>query len=181
MIEELRHEELPKMYPESKPEPLDLESQIINTIKGLKFQVTNGALPVQTITDYFNYHKSNESRLSYSRLGRILSSMGFRKTRISNGRSAIFWDDHLLSNDSSVVQPECGSLLERSGNPAEGGASADNALSQAEPESCQTDPLDLRYTLPPAKSLPKEIIPSDSNSSVSNACNSLPDNDLKEK
>ncbi|MGB8657870.1 MAG: hypothetical protein WCE90_08825, partial [Candidatus Zixiibacteriota bacterium] len=88
-IEAIRQEELPKMYPESKPEPLDLESQIIHTIKGLKYQVVNGTLTVKTITDYFNYGKSNERRLSYSRLGRLLSGMGFRKTRTSNGCSAI--------------------------------------------------------------------------------------------
>ena len=206
MIEKVRQEELPKMFPESAPEPLDLESQIINTIKGLEYQVTNGTLPVQTITDYFNYHKPNEIRLSYSRLGRILSAMGFRKTRISNGRSAIFWDDRLLSDDSPGVQKlasASGSLLERSGNPAEGGASAsgsllersenpaegrasasdngmnrmvytdgeastDNEISQDASDSCQTDSTEGDAAI-------------SSNSSVSNVCNSLPDNDLREK
>jgi len=179
MIEEVRQEELPKLYPESKPEPIDLESQIIDTIKGLKYQVTNGALPVKTITDYFNYGKSNESRLTYSRLGRILSTMGFRKTKTSNGCSAIFWDDQLLTNESPEVQPECGSLLERSGNPAEGGASADN--SPAVLETCLTDPTEKRYTLPSPSSLPKGEVTSGSNSSVSNVPNSLPDNGLEEK
>jgi len=94
MIEEVRQEELPKLYPES--EPVDLESQIINTIKGLNYQVKNGALPVKTITDYFNYGKSEESRLSYHRVGRILSNMGFRKVMTHNGSYAILWDDNLL-------------------------------------------------------------------------------------
>ena len=180
MLQELREEQAQIQNPESKSEPVDLESRIIDTIKSLYYQVNNGVLPVKTITDYFNYGKPDEIRLSDSRMGRMLSNMGFRKTRIANGRSAIFWDDQLLSNGFGV-QPECGSLSERSGNPAEGGTSANNALSQAAPESCQTDPLDLRYTLPPPKSLPKEIISSDSKSSVSNVCNSLPDNNLKEK
>jgi hypothetical protein len=96
MIEEVRQEELPKLYPESKPEPVDLESQIINTIKGLNYQVKNGALPVKTITDYFNYGKSEESRLTYHRVGRILSNLGFRKARTHNGSYAILWDDNLL-------------------------------------------------------------------------------------
>jgi hypothetical protein len=97
MIEEVRQEELPKLYPESEPEPVDLESQIINTIKGLNYQVKNGALPVKTITDYFNYGKSEESRLSYHRVGRILSNLGFRKAMTHNGSYAILWDDNLLS------------------------------------------------------------------------------------
>jgi len=316
MIEEVRQEELPKLYPESKPEPIDLESQIINTIKELEYQVTNGTLPVKTITDYFNYGKPDKSRLSYSRLGRILSALGFRKARTSNNCSAIFWDDQLLSDislgvqklasanpanggasahSSPEVQPECRSLLERSGNPANGGtsapaiggasadsspavqsecasllersgnpanggtsapakggasadsspavqsecasllersgnpaiggtsapakggasahsspavqsecasllergenpangvnriahtnggASADDETSQAAPESCLTDPTEHRYTLPPPSNLPKGIDTSGSNSSVSNVCNSLPDNDLEEK
>ena len=151
-IENIRNEELPKLYPESKPEPLDLESQIINTIKGLKYQVTNGTLPVKTITDYFNYGKSNESRLSYSRLGRLLSGMGFRKTRTSNGCSAIFWDDQLLSNESPGV-----------------------------PESCQKDPAEDSSTLPNDPSLPKVETTTSSNSSVSNVRNFWPDNGLEEK
>ena len=151
-IEEIRQEELPKLYPESKPEPLDLESQIINTIKGLKYQVVNGTLTVKTITDHFNYRKSNEGRLSYSRLGRLLSGMGFRKTRTSNGCSAIFWDDQLLSNQSPGV-----------------------------PESCQKDPAEDSPTLPTDSSLPKEKVSTSSNSSVSNVRNFLPDNGLEEK
>jgi hypothetical protein len=152
MIEEVRQEELPKLYPESKPEPLDLESQIIDTIKGLKYQVVNGTLTVKTITDHFNYRKSNEGRLSYSRLGRLLSGMGFRKTRTSNGCSAIFWDDQLLSNESPGV-----------------------------PESCQKGPAEDSPTLPTDSSSPKGEATTSSNSSVSNVRNFLPDNGLEEK
>jgi hypothetical protein len=179
MIEEVRQEELPKLYPESKPEPIDLESQIINTIKGLYYQVTNGTLPVKTITDRFNYGKPDEKRLSNSRIGRILSAMGFRKTRISNGRSAIFWDDRLLSDDPPDVQSESGGLSERSEITAESGAPADN--SPEVDEAFPTDPTEKRYTLPPPSSLPRPMVASDSNSTVSNVCNSLPDNDLEEK
>jgi hypothetical protein len=93
-IEAIRNQELPKLYPE--PEPLDLESQITETIRELKHHVTNGILPVKTITDTFNQGKSKQSQLTYSRLGRLLSAMGFRKTKTSNGSSAIIWDDQLL-------------------------------------------------------------------------------------
>jgi hypothetical protein len=165
-IEAIRQEELPKLYPESEPEPLDLESQIIHTIKGQKYQVTNGTLTVKTITDYFNYGKPNERRLSYSRLGRLLSNMGFRKTRTSNGCSAIFWDDQLLSNESLGVQKL---------------ASAEINKSPAVPESCQKDSAEDTHALPTDSSLPKEKVSAGSNSSVSNVHNSLPDNCLEEK
>ncbi len=97
-IEAIRNEELPKLYPET--EPLDLESQITNTIAGLKYLVTNGILPVKTITDTFNQNRSKESQLTYSRLGRLLSTMGFRKAKTPNGCSAILWNDQLLTQDA---------------------------------------------------------------------------------
>jgi len=101
-IETIRNEELPKLYPET--EPLDLESQITNTIVGLRYLVTNGILPVKTITDTFNQGRSKESQLTYSRIGRILSAMGYRKAKTPNGCSAIIWDDQLLTQntDSNV-------------------------------------------------------------------------------
>jgi len=101
-IEAIRNEELPKLYPQT--EPLDLESQITNTIAGLRYLVTNGILPVKTITDTFNQNRSKESQLTYSRLGRLLSTMGFRKAKTPNGCSAILWDDQLLTQntDSNV-------------------------------------------------------------------------------
>ena len=98
-IEAIRNEELPKLYPEST----NLEAQIQNTIIGLKQQVKNGILPVKTITDLktqnsgtFNQAKSKESRLTYHRIGRLLSSMGFRKAKTRTGTYAILWDDNLL-------------------------------------------------------------------------------------
>jgi len=99
-IETIRNEELPKLYPET--EPLDLESQITNTIAGLKYLVTNGILPVKTITDTFNQSRSKESQLTYSRLGRLLSTMGFRKAKTPNGCSAIIWNDQLLAQDAGI-------------------------------------------------------------------------------
>lgn len=92
-IEAIRQEELPKLYPE---EAVSLESQIQSTVLGLKYQVKNGILPVKTITDTFNQGRSKESRLSYHRIGRLLSTMGFRKAKTQRGCSAIIWDDKLL-------------------------------------------------------------------------------------
>jgi hypothetical protein len=85
----------------ASPQPPTLEAQIIKTIIRLKPQVKNGTLPVKTITDTFNRSRSKESRLTYHRIGRLLSSMGFRKARTRTGAYAILWDDDLLSQQKS--------------------------------------------------------------------------------
>ena len=110
-IEAIRQEELPKLYPE---EAVSLESQIQNTIIGLKHLVKNGILPVKIITDLktqnsgtFNQGRSKESQsqdpefgLTYRRIGGLLSSMGFRKAKTHAGTYAILWDDKLLSQNT---------------------------------------------------------------------------------
>jgi hypothetical protein len=96
-IEAIRQEELPKLYPE---EAVTLESQIQNTIIGLKLLVKNGILPVKIITDTFNQGRSKESHLTYRRIGGLLSSMGFRKAKTHAGTYAILWDDNLLSQNT---------------------------------------------------------------------------------
>ena len=94
-IDDIRTSELERLENlESKTE--NLQARILRTIIRLKYEVKNGMLPVKTITDAFNQGKSKESQLTYSRLGRLLSAMGFRKTKTSNGSSAILWDDQLL-------------------------------------------------------------------------------------
>jgi hypothetical protein len=113
LIESIGTDELKKLYPQT----FKLESQILNTIIGLKQQVKNGILPVKIITDTFNQGRSKESKLTYHRIGRLLSSMGFRKAKTRTGTYAILWDDNLLpkqesSNDEknekqSTVSPAC--------------------------------------------------------------------------
>jgi len=91
-IEAIRNEELPKLY----PQPNNLESRIMEVIIGLKPQVKNGILPVKIITDTFNQGRSKEIRLTYPRIGRLLSTMGFSKAKTPSGSSAIIWDDQLF-------------------------------------------------------------------------------------
>jgi hypothetical protein len=95
-IEAIRRNELRKLDRRS----VDLEDQIQRTILGLKHLVKNGILPVKIITDTFNQGKSEENRLTYHRIGRLLSTMGFRKAKTQNGSSAIIWHDKLLSQNT---------------------------------------------------------------------------------
>jgi hypothetical protein len=84
-IEAIRRCALPKLY----PEPTSLEAQIQATILSLKDLVNNGILPVKTITDAFNQGRSKQARLTYHRMGRLLSAMGFTKAKTPSGSSAI--------------------------------------------------------------------------------------------
>jgi hypothetical protein len=74
----------------------DLEAQILKTIMDLKDQVKNGALPVKIITDALNQGKSEQCQLTYHRIGRVLSAMGFTKVRTRSGASALLWDEERL-------------------------------------------------------------------------------------
>ena len=93
-IEDIRTSELERLYSQDPPE--SLEAQILRCIMELKDQVKSGALPVRTITDAFNQGKSKESQLTYSRIGRLLSAMGFSKGRRERGASVIIWDEKIL-------------------------------------------------------------------------------------
>jgi hypothetical protein len=94
-IEEIRKEELPKLYPDTEATG-GLEAQLLTTIAGLKHHLKNGVLPLKPIVDTFNQSRSEESRLSYQRIARLLSKIGFRKAKTHGGYSAILWDENLL-------------------------------------------------------------------------------------
>jgi hypothetical protein len=98
-IDEIRREELPKLYPEPT-DPDGLEAQLLTSITGLKHHLKNGILPLKTIADTFNQSRSEESRLSYQRVARLLSAIGFRKVKTHGGYSAIIWDDKLLPQNT---------------------------------------------------------------------------------
>ncbi|KPL04651.1 MAG: hypothetical protein AMJ73_04050 [candidate division Zixibacteria bacterium SM1_73] len=98
-IEAIRREELPKLYPEPM-DPDGLEAQLLTTITGLKHLLKNGILPLKIIADTFNEGRSKETRLSYHRIARLLSKIGFRKVKTHGGCSAILWDDKLLSRNT---------------------------------------------------------------------------------
>jgi hypothetical protein len=76
---------------ESKDQPESVTAQILRTIIGLKEEGKRGMLPVKTITDSFNQGKCKESQLTYQRIGRILSAMGFAKGKVGSN-SCILWD-----------------------------------------------------------------------------------------
>lgn len=70
-----------------------LEAQILAVLIGLEEQVERGMLPVKRITDAFNEGKPEKGQVTYQRIGRRLSAMGFKKARAGDGASAIIWDE----------------------------------------------------------------------------------------
>jgi hypothetical protein len=98
-LDGIRKSEYEKL--DSKPNTKEsLKAQILEIIMSLKEEVKNGTLPVKTITDAFNQGRSKESQLTYHRIGRFLSTMGFIKAKTRGGCSAIIWDDKLLSQNT---------------------------------------------------------------------------------
>jgi hypothetical protein len=73
-----------------------IEAQILTVLSGLRGNVDKGMLPVKDITDSFNEDRSDKYKVTYQRIGRRLSAMGFSKVRTSNGASAIVWDAEKL-------------------------------------------------------------------------------------
>lgn len=73
-----------------------IEAQILTVLSGLRGSVDKGTLSVKDITDSFNEDRSDKYKVTYQRIGRRLSAMGFGKVRTSNGASAIVWDEEKL-------------------------------------------------------------------------------------
>jgi vacuolar-type H+-ATPase subunit I/STV1 len=93
-IDDIRDSELEKLE-RLKSNPEDLQAQILETMTRLQYEVKNGLLPVKTITDAFNRERSKECHLTYQRIGRLLSKMGFQKGKAGNN-SAILWDEDMI-------------------------------------------------------------------------------------
>lgn len=73
-----------------------IEAQILMVLIELKEEVERGILPVKTITDAFNEEKSDKYKVTYQRVGRRLSAMGFKKCRAHDGASAIIWNEESI-------------------------------------------------------------------------------------
>ena len=69
-----------------------LEAQLLAVIRGLANHVENQKLAVKVITDKYNRDRNERSQISYQLAGRRLKALGFRKVRLNDGASAIYWD-----------------------------------------------------------------------------------------
>lgn len=74
-----------------------LEAQVLSVLLSLKEAVVHGVVSVKAITDRFNHDRPEKARLTYQRVGRRLTAMGFKKARGSDGGAVILWDDDMLA------------------------------------------------------------------------------------
>ena len=73
-----------------------IEAQILMVLISLEDEVERGILPVKRITDAFNEEKPERYKVTYQRVGRRLSAMGFKKCRAHDGASAIMWNEECI-------------------------------------------------------------------------------------
>jgi DNA primase len=74
------------------------EAEILKAISRLDSDVVRGILPVKSITDYLNRDRPEQYRISYQRVGRQLTVLGFSKGKTANGAVGIHY------NDGQIVQ-----------------------------------------------------------------------------
>jgi hypothetical protein len=70
-----------------------LEAQLLLVLDSLKDQLEKGIMPVKLITDTFNESKPDNLQITYQRIGRKLTALGFIKGKTGDGASAIIWDE----------------------------------------------------------------------------------------
>ena len=73
-----------------------LEAEILKEVVMLQEKVNRSTLPVKEITDALNTGKADKYQLSYQRVGRSLSAMGFKKIKTVEGSSGIIFDEDAI-------------------------------------------------------------------------------------
>ena len=73
-----------------------LEAEILKEVINLQESVNRSILPVKDITDALNTGKIDKYQLSYQRIGRRLSAMGFKKVKTVEGSSGIIFDEETI-------------------------------------------------------------------------------------
>ena len=73
-----------------------LEAEILKEVLTLQESVNRSTLPVKDITDALNNGKIDKYHLSYQRVGRSLSAMGFKKVKTAEGSSGIIFDEETI-------------------------------------------------------------------------------------
>ena len=72
------------------------DAEILKAIGQLDSDVVRGILPAKKITDYLNRGRSEQYQLSYQRVGRRLTALGFSKGKTGTGAVGIHWNDEQL-------------------------------------------------------------------------------------
>jgi len=88
------------------------EAQLLHAVLEIKADVKRGLLPNKLITEAFNKNKLEREKRTYTWTGKRLDAMGFDKSCLENGASAIVWDEAkigLLCEKYGVPNPSAAS------------------------------------------------------------------------
>jgi hypothetical protein len=77
-------------------EKATIEAEVVKAVLACKEQVDAGKLTIQAITNEFNLGKPEKQQWKSESIGRRLKQMGFSKTRITHGLTAIVFDESLV-------------------------------------------------------------------------------------
>jgi len=69
-----------------------LEAELLRTVASLEHLVKGGLLPNKLIADTYNKERPERTKVSYTKVGKRLSALGFEKAVLADGASAIRWD-----------------------------------------------------------------------------------------
>jgi DNA primase catalytic core len=75
-----------------------VEAAVLLAISSLENEVTNQALPNKLITEALNRGRDEKSKLTPSKVGKTIASLGFKKRKNPDGNMAVVWDEDLLRN-----------------------------------------------------------------------------------
>lgn len=83
-----------------------LEGEILMDLLSLENRVSNGSLPLNELVDHVNFARPGKERLTNSRVGRILKSLGIERRRSgSRGETNILWNSTLFRKLSESYSP----------------------------------------------------------------------------
>ena len=74
-----------------------LEARLLMVAVGLEEEVKYALLAIKIITDTFNEDRTEKCKISYQRVGKVFTALGFKKGKLSDGASAIIWDSKLIA------------------------------------------------------------------------------------
>ncbi|MGO9572565.1 MAG: toprim domain-containing protein [Desulfomonilaceae bacterium] len=75
-----------------------VEAAVLLAISSLENEVTNQVIPNKLITEAINKGRDEKSKLTPSKVGKTLASLGFKKRKNHDGNMAVLWDETLLRN-----------------------------------------------------------------------------------
>lgn len=86
-------------------EQASIEARIFDAVLKCETEVENKKLSTQAITEAFNQGLPEKEQLKSYQVGRKVVALGFKKCRLSGGKSGFFWDSKLIERLKARYYP----------------------------------------------------------------------------